>query len=256
MKSIAATALIIRQQTVSEKDKRLTLLTGELGLVHAFAPGAKQMKSKLFAAAQPFHYSRLQLLRGREKYILQSAQLLHSFGGLHKDLAGLALAHYFADITQRIAPQDTEAEDLLRLFLNCLHFLSEGGRNALLLKSIFELRSMVVSGFLPELFFCLDCGCQVEEEGFFSSEEGGVLCPACCRGRKLPHLPLTLLQALRHICHAPMEKLFSFSLSNRALGVLSWITEDYLLAQTGKPYQTLAFFKSVWEEPEELQMEN
>lgn len=251
MTIITTMGLVIRQQTVSEKDKLLTILTGKMGVIYAFAQGAKQMKSKLFSATQVFTYSRLQIVCGREKYIVKSAELMESFGGLRGELSRLSLAHYFADVARQIAPQEVEAEDLLRLFLNCLYFVATGKRDIQLMKSIFELRSMEISGLTPQLDECVHCG-KAMEEGYFSNQAGGLVCEDCRMNRSLTYLNPSILKAMRYICQSDFSKLFSFTLSNNAASMLSLITEKYLISQTGKRFKTLDFFKEVLEEPKEI----
>ena len=48
---------------------------------------------------------------------------------------------------------------------------------------------------------------------------------------------------MRHISYSENEKLFSFTLGEESLNMLSDVTEKFLLAQTSKKFKTLDFYK-------------
>ena len=73
-------ALIIRENNnIGEADRFVTALTRDLGVVRASARGAQRMKSRNASATQLLSYSRLSLIKGREKYIIESAAPLRVF---------------------------------------------------------------------------------------------------------------------------------------------------------------------------------
>lgn len=54
-----------------------------------------------------------------------------------------------------------------------------------LVRCIYELRTMVIQGVMPQLFQCAGCGRELMEEEtgelFFSQDEHGILCADCSR---------------------------------------------------------------------------
>ena len=67
--------LIIKSRDINENDTVVKILTGNLGLISAFANGTKKVKSRTASAAvSPMTYSRLTLYRGRESYIVDDAK--------------------------------------------------------------------------------------------------------------------------------------------------------------------------------------
>ena len=65
--------LIIREQSIGESDRLVTVLTREQGILRAFVRGAKAMKSRSASSTQLLCYSRLSIYEGRE--ILKSFPL-------------------------------------------------------------------------------------------------------------------------------------------------------------------------------------
>ena len=60
-------------------------------------------------------------------------------------------------------------------------------------------------------------------------------------------MPVTpgVLDAMRYIVNCDSQKLFSFSVSNKTLEILSGITESYLITQLERGFSALDFYKSL-----------
>ena len=79
--------LIIKSRDINENDTVVKILTGDLGLISAFANGTKKVKSRTASAAvSPMTYSRLTLYCGRESYIVDDAKAIDVFFGLREDI--------------------------------------------------------------------------------------------------------------------------------------------------------------------------
>src|SRR5699024_1373428 len=118
----------IREQVVGESDRLVTVLTRDEGVVRAFARRAKNLKDSKNAATGLLCYSRLNLWKGRDKYMINDAFPIEVFVGLREDILRLALAQYFCELSVELVPDGAESGDYLRLVLNALHFLSKGSR--------------------------------------------------------------------------------------------------------------------------------
>ena len=97
--------LVIMERTVGESDRLVTLLTREEGIIRAFSPLAKTLKSKQGSATQLLCYSRFSIYRGRDKYIINDAQPLEVFFDLRSDIETLSLAQYFCELVSVLAPE-------------------------------------------------------------------------------------------------------------------------------------------------------
>ena len=194
----------------------------------------------------------LSVYKGRDKYIIDDAKPIEVFFELRKNLEGLTLAQYFCELSISMAPREAPAGDFLRLLLNTLHFLCKGTRPLLLLKSVVELRLLSLTGYMPNLVGCEECGCYEAEEMLFYPRHGMLLCGDCARGVQKDGggIPLSqgVLTAMRHIVYVDFEKLFSFSLPEDGLKQLAKASERYLLATLGRGFQTLDFFHQMLSE--------
>ncbi len=59
--------LVIKEQTVGESDRLVTLLTADYGLVNAFVRGAKQLKKQTCRFNLPFCIQRIFNLSGQKR---------------------------------------------------------------------------------------------------------------------------------------------------------------------------------------------
>lgn len=117
----------------------------------------------------------------------------------------------------------------------------------MLLKAVFELRALSISGFMPDLVACAGCGCYTAPQMCFYPNEGTLYCADCSVDRKEIHIFLTAaaLAAMRHIIYSPMEKLFAFTIGAESICCLNDAAEQFLQSQTERNYQSLEFFHSL-----------
>ncbi len=213
-----------------------------MGVVRAFANGAKRPKSPLHGACQPFAYGEFELSQRRDTYIVTLAQAQGVFfDGLAAVLSRLALAGYFGALCSELAPSEEPAPTHLRLLMNALHFLSEGLRPQWLLKAVVELRLMCLSGLAP-LVQESDSRQQTSDAVYLDCVNG-TLAAGAGFGRVL--LSESVLEAVRFICNAPLERAFRFSLPEESLRALSYVAQTYVYHQTGRRFDELGYWEKL-----------
>lgn len=249
MAYIQMCGIVIREVQVGEADKIVHLLTDRAGIVSASAKGAMRVKSKLVSATGLLTYSSFSLYEGKAMYIIEDAKVLNQFWNLRKDVVDLSTAVYFLELIRRLSPDEPDLSGHLRLLLNILHFLDAKKRDRLLLKALFELRLLAMSGYMPDLVGCCRCGGYECAGGMlFSPQNGNLLCRDCAQpgdgGRYVPLSP-GLLAAMRHIIYSDFSALFNFRVEPETGAALARLAEQYLLCQTEGGFQALDFLKSL-----------
>lgn len=245
---ICTEGVVLKVRDVDEADRVLTILTRDRGVITAFANGAKRLKSKLMAATQTFTYSGFQLYKGKDHYTVDSAETLNVFYGIRNNIDSLSLAGYLCELTQCLAPEEDEAEGYLRLLLNSMHFLNTGTRSIQLIKPLYELRILALSGYMPNLVCCENCSCYEAVEMFFLFRSAKLLCGDCIKSAGTePSMQVSpaVLTAMRYIIYSEFNKLFSFTLANDSLVQLGRVCEAYLLCQVGHGFKSLDFLKTL-----------
>ncbi len=243
---IKTQGLIIREQTVGEHDRLVTILTKDEGVIRAFARRAKSLKDSKNSSTSLLCYSKLSIFKGRERYIIDSSSPIEIFFGLRQDIVALSLAQYFCELVALVVPEETHSEEFLRLVLNSLSFLSKQKHDLYIIKAITELRILSLSGYMPDLIMCKNCGKYEANYWTFQIENGIIICENCSGdtgGGKI--IPQGVLTAMRHIIYSDMEKLYKFTLPSDSAKLLSNVTESYMVSVLSQRPRTLQFFNSL-----------
>lgn len=249
--------LVIRTVDIRETDRLITIFTEEMGVVSAMARGARSLKSRKMSSTMQFCYSDFVLYMQGDKYWIKEASLIESFFNIRETIEGLALASYIAEVLSDVTIAEAD-NDLLRLSLNSLYAISSGKYELDKIKAVFEMRAASILGFMPDVISCGRCG-EKNGEFFFDIMEGGIECKKCRREaamrRELPESPhetrvICILSegakmALGYAIYSPLDKLFSFKISDEDMHLFSRASEEYLLNQVGHTYKTLEFYKKL-----------
>ena len=245
---IVTQGLVLRETNYKEADKILTVLTREGGKRTVKARGCRRKNSKLTAASQLLVYSELTLSERGEFTTLTEADPLEQFWSVRQDLETLALASYFAEVAEASAQEGETCPELLSLLLNCLYALDTLKKPRALVKAVFELRLLCLTGYEPLLDACAVCGAPAPRRARLHLSQG-VLCCAACRERLGGGVSMPLspgaLAAARYIVSGPPKKLFSFALAEESLRRLGQATEAFLMTQQERGFRTLDYYKQL-----------
>ena len=244
---IKTDGIVLREVAYQDSDKLLTVLTREYGKLTVRARGVRSSRSRSKAACQLLAYSEFTLLERGGRYVVTEATAKVMFPELRNDLELLSLASYFAQAADVLSPEGEENPPFVSLLLNALYALGRLGLPQKLVKAVFELRAMCLSGYEPDLRGCAVCG--APEPDRFNISQGVLQCAACrAEGEDDIRLPMSAgtRAALRYLDSAPPSRVFSFRLAEPSLSELGQITESYLCTRLERGFSTLDFYKSLF----------
>ena len=240
-------ALVIKEMNVGESDRLVTLFTRERGIIKAFASGAKNIKSKKGSATSLLTYGSFTIKQKNESFRIYEATPITMFFGAGSDIEVLALSQYFCELANVFAVDGTQNNELLRLILNSLHFLTKEKRFPSLIKAITELRIAVISGYSPNLIACDGCGKFEDDIMYFEIDGGELRCETCEKHGECIAIDSTMLSAMRHIVYCEFSKLYSFEIPEDKAKMLADITGKYITVQTDHRFSTLDFYETIKE---------
>lgn len=244
---ITTKAIVLREAAYKESDKILTILTPDQGKRTVQARGCRKKGNGLSAACQLLVWSEMTLSEFRGRWSVQEAAVELEFRRLRSDLDKLSLGSYFAEVLENVIQEESPAEELLPLLLNCLYALDQLEKPLAQVKAAFELRAMCLAGFEPLLDACAVCGREPEDPRL-NLTQGVLHCAECGEeageGISMP-LSAQVLAAMRHIAACPGKKLLSFRLDGPGLEQLGNVCEAYLLTQLERGFRTLDFYKQL-----------
>ena len=244
---IVTKGVVLRETQTREADKILTVLTAEHGRLPVVARGARRKNSRIAAASELLAFSELVLYERRGWYLLDEASTIELWNSVRRDVTLLALASYFAEMTEAVAAEETPAPETLSLLLNALYALNATDKPPALVKAAFELKLLALSGYEPLVADCAVCGKTAPEEPLFDAEQGVVLCRACAgaAARGLLALDDGSLAAMRHVLGAEKKRMLSFALRGETMGRFARACEVFARRQLERDFRTLDFYKSL-----------
>jgi DNA repair protein RecO (recombination protein O) len=225
-------AVVLRSFAFGEADRVLHVYTQASGRVGVVAKGVRRTKSRFGGRLEPFSHVELAIHRGRgELGTVTGASLVRSHDRIRSDGYRLRVGLVGLEAMLRLF---TEEEQNDRAFLALTRFLDalddrepQPGRRPALdpLVLSFQLKLLWLSGFLPHLGSCVECGA-VEGLTAFLPQAGGVVCEACDRSGIL--LSPEGLRGLAELLGATIADAPAHALGDRAArDVLAVVTSSY-----------------------------
>jgi len=211
--SIQVTGVVLSVMPIGEYDRRVVLLTKELGRITAFARGARRQHSPLLAATNAFVFAQFTLYEGRNSYTLVQAQVSHYFIELAKSIPEVYYGFYFMELADYFGTENTDETNMVNLLFVTIRALLKKKVDPHLIRGIYEIKTLVYNGL-----FAVD--------------------PARCSDE-------TVLYALDFVSRAPVEKLYSFSLKEDARRAFIRIAREQLTKNTDKVFKSLDILENI-----------
>ena len=192
-------AIVLKHFPFGEADYLLTLYTPNGGKLKVVLKGARRVKSKLGGHLEPLMRTSFLMTRGQNLDTVNQAEALEGFRTVREDLHRLSQALYMVDLVDAITPDEQSNYPIYRLLLDALRSL--GGDAPPSLLPFFQLRLLGHTGFMPELYQCVECSSTLAPGLHrFTPDRGGTLCDSC-HPPNVSVLPLSLdsLKVLRFL---------------------------------------------------------
>lgn len=179
--------MVLSASPIGEQDKRLVLETCELGRITVFARGCRRAGNSLQAAANPFVMGEFSIIMGSSAYRMSDAVIMDYFRELAELQPGVYIGFYFLDMADYYGREGIDGTDMLNLLYVSLKALLKKKIENRLARRIFELRMISMNGeYAPDP----------------------------------EKISKSLYSICRFITDSPLEKLYSFELSEEILSEL------------------------------------
>jgi DNA repair protein RecO (recombination protein O) len=194
-RSYKTEAVVLRSFRFGEADRVLHLYTLERGRIGAVAKGIRKTKSRFGARLEPLSHVELMLHQGSgELQTVTGVELVRSHHESREQQYRLGVGLLGAEAMLRLfTEQETNprAFQALTRFLDLLDDLEPLATRTSLepLALSFQLKLLWLSGYLPHLTSCADCGTESEPLVGYSAKAGGAVCGNCSAGGSLALSP-------------------------------------------------------------------
>lgn len=243
VETITVVGMVISSMAISEYDKRLVILTKELGKITAFARGARKTTSPFLAGSQPMAFGEFTLYRGRNSYIVTGMKINEYFSNTMSDIDSMYMGMYFLELADYYGREGIEAGETLKLLYLSMKALSGNVIPKELVRCIYELKTLVLNGEYPNLFSCGNCG-GTENLDCFDLSHNTMICQNCHSNiQKEKQVDSSTLYALQFIITSPINKLFTFKVTDQVLGQMENIIRSYINKHIDRKFNSLDFLE-------------
>jgi DNA repair protein RecO (recombination protein O) len=185
------TGVVLRTYKLGEADRIVVLMTADHGKVRAVAKGVRKTKSRFGGRLEPLSHVTLLLHQGRELDVVNQAESIDHFRGLHDDLGRLTRGIALLEAIDQLAQEREPNPRLYQMLLGALRALADA--DSALLVGAFYWKLLAAEGLQPELDGCVSCGAP-EPLVAFDLDQGGVLCRTCRQGVAISPAAIALLR--------------------------------------------------------------
>jgi len=242
---ITVTGLVLSVAPQGEYDRRVVLLTKERGKISAFARGARRSNSALLAATNVFVFGTFSLYEGRNSYTLVQASVKEYFTEIAKAQPEVYYGFYFLELASYYAREGIEETAMINLIYLTLRALLNKNLDNQLIRVIFELKTMVINGEYPQVFACQSCEAN-EELVAISITKSGVYCQNCVTNASdSQNISPSSLYTMQYIISAPLEKLYTFTVSPEVLEEVKAIMKRYKGYYIEKSFKALEILEMI-----------
>ena len=216
--STVVQGIVLDTSHIKEYDKRLVILTVELGRITVFANGARRKNSPLTAVSQKFVMGAFSIRpSGSGAYTLISANIRNTFLELSYDLDQMAYASYACELIGYFTREGINAADELNLLYVTFNAILSGRPALGLIKSIFEFKLLDIEGMIT-----------VEE---------------VINKYQPNNMSQDAVTILELILSKEISELYTFDVGDRVSHELGRVSEIYLKTQCDRSFKSLDILK-------------
>lgn len=211
--AVEVNGIVLSSMPVGESDRRLSILTKELGRISCFVRGARKPTNRFISATRPFSAGKFLLYPGRDAFSLQGAEISEHFEEIVKDFEKTAYGCYFLELSTRFSHEHYDGGNQLYLLYYALKALSNEKIPMELTMRVFEMKTLMLEGVVPEF---------TEGEGAAERFE----------------LSKSAVFSLRFMAERPPQKLFTFTVTEEVLRELARVSDYFISANVDKPLKS------------------
>jgi len=215
-------AVVLRSIRLGEADSVLHLYTLERGRVGAVAKGVRKTRSRFGARLEPLSHADVVLHRGSgELETVTGVQLVRAHHAVREDYYRLSVGLIGAEAMLRLFSEQEANERAFHALTRFLDLLDEASHAADRpgldpLGLSFQLKLLWLSGYLPHLTSCAECGAEGAALVGYSPRAGGAVCRSCAGPAEALALSGEGIAGIEALLAHPLAEAAPLSLSERA----------------------------------------
>ncbi len=251
--------MVIGSSNVGEYDKRIIVHTLERGKITVFAKGARKPKSPHVAATAPFTFGTFTVYEGKDAYSLIDVDVEEYFMDIRNDLTSIYYGLYFCELVDYFVKENQREANILKLLYRSVQILCANVICAPLVRNIFEIKILMLNGEGYTTYECACCHKNGQGENGnaepqkiqdfrlvgISHKVNGAVCADCAsRFDDVMELSGAALYAINYIYGSPVEKVYSFTLTDEVNRELARFSKKYMARFVDRKFNSLEMLKN------------
>ena len=241
-------SIVVRINNFGESDRLINIITPKNGLIRGIAKGAKKPKSRIGGHLDLLKFIKLSVKINKNLATFNQTETLNSFNGFRNNLSRMSRGIYMGEIAEKLSVEGAENIGLFDLLVKSLHFL-EKTNNFELITRWYELNSLKVSGFSPELNMCVETGKEIQPGNhLFSTDKGGIvdINAKPSDGTSLIPASMNTIKLLRHLNKFEWKDPYKVLVDNQTLYNSKRILREYIHFIIGNPIKSEYFMDEIF----------
>ncbi len=237
--NIEANGLVLRNIQIAGNRRLVTLLTREYGKITAIINQNSLGKTKASLWSKPFTYSKFDIYKNRDYFIVNKGSVLKSYYKIGEDVEKYMNASNILEFTDKILVENQRNVKQMDILIEYFDIVQERKSHMKTLLLAYKLKSVALNGFEPHINNCVLCG--KEDTTFkFDISEGGIVCDSCYKEKikekykentseKLIYeCKFGIIDVVTYILANPLSKLKKLTLEDNVERLLENIIRNYI----------------------------
>ncbi len=238
--------IVLKSFDFRETSRIATFFTRDAGKLKGILKGIRKDPRKFGSQIDRFSLNEILYYptRHSEIHLVGHCDLKENFSLIRKDYQRSIAANYILELVDTIMPVEEKNFDVYQLMLDYLETLKEASDVDKLI-FIFQIKTLLYSGFRPHIDSCVRCGKKVQGRSRFSLKSGGLICPACpTTETSFTVISPGTIASMLHIEESPWDKALRLGLTSLVKKELKYLLNHFLVYHLEKRLKTTQYLET------------
>lgn len=224
-------AIVLKSFDFRETSRIVTFYTRNHGKVKGVLKGIRKDPRKFGSSVDRFSLNDIVFYQYRNSdiHLVSQCDMKDYYFPIRQDFRKMAAASYVLELVDAIMPVEQKNEEIFDLILQYLSSLGSA-QDISKLVHVFQIKTLVYSGFRPHLDTCVKCERKVQGQTRFSMQLGGLICEICRPlGTDAALVSKGTVASILHIEQCEWERSLRLSLSDAIKKELKFVLNNFLV---------------------------
>ncbi len=229
-------AIVLKSFDYRETSRIATFFTKDYGKVSGILKGIRKDHRKFGSSVDRFSVNDIVYYqyRNSDLHLISQCDLTQFFFSVRQDLKKAIAAHYILELVHAIMPIEEKNVKVYRLMINFLSTL-ETTKDVTHLVHIFQIKTLLFSGFRPHLDTCVKCRKRIETKVWFSLKDGGLVCMSCPVNKEQAHIiSKGTVVSILHVEKSDWPNCLKLKFTSTVKKELKYILNNFLVFHLGR----------------------